>query len=546
MGLEERIRIVVDVVTDKASTGMASFRTSVGEADGVVGKFKAGAGAAFDTVKQNAGALAMAGGTALLAFGKASVSAFEDTALAAGKFSAASGVSVEEASKWRAVADDFDINADAIQGSIIKMSTALGKSEDSFKQYGIEVVRAKDGTVDANATFINTATTIGAIKDPIERATAAKKLMGKSFTEVSRLMEMDAKDLKAALDSTSDAQIIDQSELDKARDYQAALDNLGVIVEDLKLQFGEAIIPVLTDFANSVKTVNDAANALFGDGGLGKLYDWSQKIFNPLTKVRDVAHELNNAFGDDLEGKISDTAFATRDAGAAADEASPSIQTLSRDARDDADAMAEADKATRGLDDAVRNLVGTLDAEDAFANFQEKLYAYKALGADPSAQATRDYTRDLAGMITKLEGVPDETKARLITELSQGDLAAVEGYLWKWGQGVTVPVRFAGQGSVGFEKKAKGGDVNAGQPYVVGDNPDGSLNSTSEVFVPGASGTIVPANKVREALGQPGAAGGSSSTFVDNSVTNISLPAGFSDKSVLAGQRRYRRLQGPT
>lgn len=545
MGLEERIRIVVDVVTDKASTGMASFRTSVGEADGVVGKFKAGAGAAFDTVKQNAGALAMAGGTALLAFGKASVSAFEDTALAAGKFSAASGVSVEEASKWRAVADDFDINADAIQGSIIKMSTELGKSEDAFRQYGIEVVRAKDGTVDANQTFINTATTIGKIKDPIERTTAAKKLMGKSFSEVSRLMEMDAKDLKAALDGASDAQIIDEAELAKARDYQAAMDKLGDIAEDLKLQFGEALIPAVTQVAEALGALNDAASALFGDGGLGKLYTFAMD----QTGLMQLVHGINNvkdAFSPELKGSISDTAKFVKDVEDAAADAAPEVRNLSKDVRDDRDAMTEAARESRDFNEALRGLIGTLDAEDAFANFQEKLYAYKALGADPSAQATRDYTRDLAGMITKLEGVPDETKARLITELSQGDLAAVEGYLWKWGQGVTVPVRFAGQGSVGFEKKAKGGDVNAGQPYVVGDNPDGSLNSTSEVFVPGASGTIVPANKVREALGQPGAAGGSSSTFVDNSVTNISLPAGFSDKSVLAGQRRYRRLQGPT
>lgn len=50
-------------------------------------------------------------------------------------------------------------------------------------------------------------------------------------------------------------------------------------------------------------------------------------------------------------------------------------------------------------------------------------------------------------------------------------------------------------------KKAAGGPVSAGEPYWVGDNPDGSLNSTSELFVPSQSGTIVPANKTRGMLG---------------------------------------------
>jgi hypothetical protein len=40
-------------------------------------------------------------------------------------------------------------------------------------------------------------------------------------------------------------------------------------------------------------------------------------------------------------------------------------------------------------------------------------------------------------------------------------------------------------------KRAGGGSVSAGQPYWVGDNPDGSLNDTSELFVPGQSGTII-------------------------------------------------------
>jgi hypothetical protein len=35
---------------------------------------------------------------------------------------------------------------------------------------------------------------------------------------------------------------------------------------------------------------------------------------------------------------------------------------------------------------------------------------------------------------------------------------------------------------------------------IVGDNPDGSLNSTSELFIPGISGTIASAKNTEEAL----------------------------------------------
>lgn len=41
---------------------------------------------------------------------------------------------------------------------------------------------------------------------------------------------------------------------------------------------------------------------------------------------------------------------------------------------------------------------------------------------------------------------------------------------------------------------ASGGHIGAGQSAWVGDNPDGSLNSTSELFVPDVAGTIVPSS----------------------------------------------------
>ena len=38
----------------------------------------------------------------------------------------------------------------------------------------------------------------------------------------------------------------------------------------------------------------------------------------------------------------------------------------------------------------------------------------------------------------------------------------------------------------------KGGDVGPNEPVIVGDNPDGSINKTTELFVPSKAGTIIP------------------------------------------------------
>ena len=47
---------------------------------------------------------------------------------------------------------------------------------------------------------------------------------------------------------------------------------------------------------------------------------------------------------------------------------------------------------------------------------------------------------------------------------------------------------------------ASGGPAKAGQPYFVGDNPDGSLNATTELFVPGVSGRVLSAGDTKEYL----------------------------------------------
>ncbi len=43
-----------------------------------------------------------------------------------------------------------------------------------------------------------------------------------------------------------------------------------------------------------------------------------------------------------------------------------------------------------------------------------------------------------------------------------------------------------------IEGRAKGGKVEPNQQYLVGENPDGTINDTTELFVPEQSGTIIP------------------------------------------------------
>lgn len=58
------------------------------------------------------------------------------------------------------------------------------------------------------------------------------------------------------------------------------------------------------------------------------------------------------------------------------------------------------------------------------------------------------------------------------------------------------------------EGRAKGGSVSANTPYLVGENSDGSINKTTELFVPNRSGTIVPSGDLQSMISSNGGGGG--------------------------------------
>lgn len=62
---------------------------------------------------------------------------------------------------------------------------------------------------------------------------------------------------------------------------------------------------------------------------------------------------------------------------------------------------------------------------------------------------------------------------------------------------IRVPTGFSIPG------RASGGRVSANQPYLVGENRDGSINKTSELFIPNRSGMIMNSKQLQSALSTP-------------------------------------------
>ena len=142
---------IVSEFTDKglksAEAAFKNFKNKVGQADGAMGKFKAGGEAAFEAVKANAATLAAAGGAAIVGFAAKGVAAFQELALSADKFANATGLAVEDASRYMEVLGDIGVEQASLQTGLNKLNRAVADNSKAFAEAGIEIAKTDRETV---------------------------------------------------------------------------------------------------------------------------------------------------------------------------------------------------------------------------------------------------------------------------------------------------------------------------------------------------------------------------------------------------------------
>lgn len=283
----------------EAETAFGKFSREVGNAQGAMGKFKTIGGAALDSVKSNAVGFATAAAAAIGAFVVKSVMGFQDLAIAAGKFSDATGLSTEEASRFIEVAGDFGVEAGAVEKAIGFMNKTLGNSPELFRQLGVDVAYASNGATDVNATFLNVVRRLKEIEDPAKRGALAAQLLGRGWSEMAELIAMGADELSASLASVSDAKVISPEEQANAERLRAEIDRLSDAWGDFANTVGSSVIPILADVIDFGNDVIGALNKIpLKDQLVGFLKDSAEfAILGPFKTAKDGIELVGNAIG---------------------------------------------------------------------------------------------------------------------------------------------------------------------------------------------------------------------------------------------------------
>ena len=524
-----------------AKDAFGDFKKAVGNAEGGLNKFKAGANVALDAVKANAGNLALAGGAALVGFAAQGIKAFQDLALAAGKFADATGLSVQDASRYIEVAGDLSIPVDAVEGAIGRLNKTIGADPDKVRDLGIDLVYLKDGSVDVNETFLNTIDRLKKIKDPAEKARVAAQLLGKGWQGMAELIELGADDLKKSLNGVSDQQVIDPKELQRAKDFRDTMDDFGDTAKQLSIALGEFLVPILGDI---LKLVDGMVS------GIGDTWNYLQKQWDKtyfatawddindtvdmvILDIKDGFKDIFNIFSDEKE-VIPVFAEEMR----AAREDTEDFKDAIKKARLDAilpfnNAVDGMTTALMDADTAWKNLTNNLSQEVALDGAKTKLQELEAAtklafgsGAqkdiDDMEQKALDFVTSLETIATSMGDI--SSKEILIRYKTQGPAAALElaNYLARGAEyGGLSPIDALNLAGIStLPRRAMGGPVAPGGSYLVGEQGP-------ELFTPSASGNI-----------------SSTGTFGGGATITVNVNGG-DPNSIVRALQQYVRQSGP-
>lgn len=424
----------------------------------------------------------------------------------------------------RRVNDSGDQSRSVFANLIGNSAQDLGELGGVAGTAGVALGQLAEYAADGNIKLSNLAGFVGPMAAVGVAVAGISWAMGKLKEESENAAE-EAKLMLGVQEKLRDGKF-DDAAADLAESYKdtvEAMASMGVPARE--------VLAFITGASDQMPTFNqllEENKVTFEEGGTG-LTDFGMKLNDLSGKVYGAADAFKTQ-RDVLTGTDEMTqmfAASLRDAADAASATAPAIARVDRSAQDYADEVRRAEDATRALDDAYRNLTGQLDQQDAWDNFLTTMYEFRS-ATDRTEAETRDYIRSLADTVTAMDNVPDEKKVELLAQLDEGDIAVVEAYITEWGKGIDVPVRFKGQGSVGFEKRATGGPVNAGQPYLVGEKGP-------EIVVPGRSGTVIPNHRI----------GGSSGSAVGGSISVAIYPKTLpTDRELIDLVTNLRRRNG--
>lgn len=145
------------------------------------------------------------------------------------------GISTQELQKYKLSADLLDVSVESIAKSQTKMKKSMLSAQqgskniaDAFNTLGVSIVDSNGHLKDQSEVFEESIKALGKMENETERDALAMQIFGKSASELNPLIEDNGETFQKVADvfKQNDLEIVDQETIDKANQFNDALDTI--------------------------------------------------------------------------------------------------------------------------------------------------------------------------------------------------------------------------------------------------------------------------------------------------------------------------------
>ena len=390
MASNPKIEVEITADASKLRKGAADAEKAVGNLGDSIGKTaKDKLGPMGDALEKvgvdlegmgNSGLVAAAGVAAVGKFVADGVGKINQMTDEVRKFKAASGESWESASRFVAIADDLGVSAEQVASGVNKLAKAAAGGE--LEKFGLEAVRAKDGTIDMGATLAMVADAMNNTHDQAKKAAMGTALLGKSWVDLNPLLEQGSAGIKEAMAGVKGYQIVTEESAAKQREMALAMDDLHDSISGLQMAFAKDFVPEIAKGASQLASLVDALNS--ATSKVGGFHNVVTAVSGPMGVLSD---------------HLDDTISGFKDLIGQGDKAEPAIVTVGTSM---AATALQAGALAAGQRDAA---TASKEQEQALAALQKQIDASRAaveaqinaeLAAEQAQWRLSDSAKDLA------------------------------------------------------------------------------------------------------------------------------------------------------
>lgn len=241
--LVDRIAVVIDASSAGATKELESLQREAkksGDAFDTIGKQ---AGLAGGAIKAGlaAGTAALIGGGLLKFLGDA-VTKFQQAQTAAKNWSEMTNSSVEQAGKFTTVIGQYGVELEDLIEINATFMQQVEAQPELLEELNVQLTKNKDGTTDWNESMADVLTSLGEMPDKSQAILMALELFGEEGAKQLTPLINSGKDLTEAMDKIN---FTDQTA--KAAEFAEASKELGTAFEEIQIQVGSFLVPILSD-----------------------------------------------------------------------------------------------------------------------------------------------------------------------------------------------------------------------------------------------------------------------------------------------------------